>query len=76
VYSLTRTLTQQGHIERVELLGDSFGFRPARVSAGAGTEDAGGDFAARSHTNARSTGRQIGRRNHRRSRRRERSCEQ
>ena len=40
VYSLTRTLTQQGRIERVELPGDIIGFRLARnadpVGAGSG----------------------------------------
>jgi hypothetical protein len=44
VYSLMRTLTQQGHIERVQLPGESVGFRLVRAnerSNGAAGKDIG-----------------------------------
>jgi len=44
VYSLTRALTRQGHIERLELPGDTIGFRvadPTKNSHGAGAGDDG-----------------------------------
>src|SRR4051794_32174956 len=46
LYSLTRTLTQRGAIERVELPGDTFGFRIARSADVAGERaDASGTAA-------------------------------
>src|SRR3954454_5202528 len=45
LYSLTRTLTQRGAIERVELPADTFGFRIARSPDAAG-ERANGDGTA------------------------------
>ena len=48
LYSLTRTLTQRGAIERVELPADTVGFRIARSPDVAGERASGGGTAAES----------------------------
>jgi hypothetical protein len=45
LYSLTRALTEQGHVERVGLPGETFGFRIARTTDAGATADGDGSTA-------------------------------